>query len=781
MADEDPVKRRLLQRALDPTIPTSLESIAPSTVTLEARFTVVYETDPGGPSFHVGFSVLDKHYDGGFVSGWDVLNSTPVTDPPPFPSSSSPRAENSSRHRVQISKTVTTFGAPGNAVEEATQPPSGGANPTLRTTGSCEESQGDRGRQIITASTSVAVENITFSWPFCQQVADEALLVTVSRTDEALPRSAETPKPSSANQRDGALAKKGAKGDATNASTAGTKEKPKQKNPKEVKALPVFEVSRRGCMRIGSILLLSDAGCIRSPTTLNAHIETLEGLRSFELELFCSQAPLTPTLRKLVNPVCLTFVGAQRVPMVAVPSRTTPRRQDLAASESASVHDSNHNGGLKNEATVTVPPTASQSSNRGHLAAHVEAKWFPDVKVATPARAFVNPSESCANGVKCGDVTWNHDIILFWGPAVVNQLVLRQFLEEVSIPVELHDQDNLATQDERPASAPQPPKSATGSPVQGSSQSGGSKQARPNSPGTAAGTSAVVTSPQGRSGAPSTTSTAAGSKGSRSTSNVPATGQPSPRVGGEQAGVAQGGSHLPKLSSPAGKRKQATGREDDSGANSSAKNVRPHGIATFWLDDLLRHGLKSLELTSDVFPVLGTPAGGPAIFRNESEAKLFAEPNDNMTHLLPGKTRRVSTRYLDYGTQITLRVRLSETIPTLSELGTLFSATSAQDEQTKVAEAEGKEATSKREDLTVVTTEKVDLSSVYEPFSCLVLFADPSRKATIQKITWEIDRRNIIAMKVETSDALALEVLPPNDAANTTHDVLTGFVLCDEK
>lgn len=51
----------------------------------------------------------------------------------------------------------------------------------------------------------------------------------------------------------------------------------------------------------------------------------------------------------------------------------------------------------------------------------------------------------------------------------------------------------------------------------------------------------------------------------------------------------------------------------------------------------------------------------------------------------------------------------------------------------------------------------------------------------IQKVIWEIDRRNIAAMNVETRDALALEVLPPDDAASTDHDVLTGFVLCDEK
>ncbi|KFG59169.1 hypothetical protein TGRUB_205140 [Toxoplasma gondii RUB] len=794
MGEDDPIKERLLQRALDPTVRVALDSISPSCVTLEVTFTVTYETEPG-VNFHVGFNLLDKNYDAGYVSTWEVLKtvSLPELQLPP----ASARGEKSPQPlRVQISKAVTTFGGgpvPTTTLQEAglsSSPPAAGSNTFPVAIAEKSEEIDVPRSQVVTATSTVAVEGVTISWALCQRIANEVLIVCLGRKrDGSLDQAPKGSPNSVCSQREGTAPSKRGAGrseSGMNANAGLAKEKGKPKSSKEVKALPVFEMHRQGQMRIGSLLLLSEAGSIKSCPSLNQAFATLDGIHRFELEVSCSQAPLSTALRELVNPVCITFCNARRIPVSVLSSSTNAT--DVLYDEPAS---SGTDRGIGVGASTTDGASSdtrllSACCQKTKLAAHAAAQWFPNISITTPVRAL-SFSGFCADGIQCADVSWNHDIVVFWGPAVVNQIALRRFLEDFAFTVELHDQDTLAIQSVDGVNASKET-TLEGHVMSGSTSSNaGTKRGRASSPGTVAGSRTL--SPTISKVAPLSACSQGGASSDTSKELCSAPITASPRGTSLTANASHRKTKVPspgRPEPPGTKSKHRMTKEDDfDGGSFEARIIRPHGAANFRFQELLRHGLKRIELASAVYPVLGT-GGVPVLeqttlLKDQSASQLLAQPDNYLTRFMPGKTQHVSTRYLDYGTQLMLRVRLSEPLPSIEKIQMLHEAG-----QQYPKEAESFPKHDGEQEATPGNTRELqhteaDPALRYEPFGCLVLFVKPDRKPLIQKIVMEVDRRNMQAMNVETRDALSLEILPADEEGSNAHDVLTGFILFDEK
>nr|CEL66233.1 TPA: hypothetical protein BN1204_020520 [Neospora caninum Liverpool] len=819
MGEDDPVKNRLLQQALDPTVQVALDSIPPSCVTLEVRFTITYETEPG-VNFHVGFNLLDKNYDAGYVSTWDVLKTASLPEQA-LPPAISARSEKSPRPlRAQISKAVTTFGSgpPTTSLLEAAASSSTRTVTPGRTLPSGvaekpEELEAPR-FQVVTATSTVSVEGVSFSWALCQQVANEVMTVSLGRKEDGSLEPAPKASPNSgASQREVTVpSKKGAaKGESgMNATAAVAKEKGKPKGCKEVKALPVFEMHRQGQIRIGSVLLLTEGGSIKSCRTVNQVFATLDGVRSFELELLCSQAPLSTALRELVNPVCITFLGARRIP-VLMPSVSADAAEGLYDERASS--ETGRGVGADTSATNSAcsDPRLLSTTRRqkAKLAAHAKTQWFPSISITTPIRPLAF-SGSCADGVQCADVSWIHDVVVFWGPAVVNQIALRRFLEDFAFTVELHDQDILATSNIDNGVDATDDVLLKGCGVAGTSgNNAGAKQGYAASPGSVSG---------GRALSPTLPKLASLPTGSQSGLAADASKESRP------AGTASSPRHGPSLSASSNHRKsrfQSPGRPEPPETKKNrrlttedefergtfeARIIRPHGAATFRFQELLRHGLKRIELASAVYPVLGT-GGVPVLeqttlLKDQTASELLAQPNNYLTRFFPGKMQRVSTRYMDYGTELALRVRLSEPLPSIEKIHMLQQAgqrlpkvrmkcslcrcavvlqNREHPQEEQIFEEHDGEQEATPGDRRALEPVEVDPAFLYEPFGCLVLFIHPGRKPLIQKLVKEVDRRNMQAMNVDTRDALSLEILPVDDEESRACDVLTGFILSDEK
>ncbi|CBZ52265.1 conserved hypothetical protein [Neospora caninum Liverpool] len=678
MGEDDPVKNRLLQQALDPTVQVALDSIPPSCVTLEVRFTITYETEPG-VNFHVGFNLLDKNYDAGYVSTWDVLKTASLPEQA-LPPAISARSEKSPRPlRAQISKAVTTFGSgpPTTSLLEAAASSSTRTVTPGRTLPSGvaekpEELEAPR-FQVVTATSTVSVEGVSFSWALCQQVANEVMTVSLGRKEDGSLEPAPKASPNSgASQREVTVpSKKGAaKGESgMNATAAVAKEKGKPKGCKEVKALPVFEMHRQGQIRIGSVLLLTEGGSIKSCRTVNQVFATLD---------------------------------------------------------------------------------------------------------------------------------------------VVNQIALRRFLEDFAFTVELHDQDILATSNIDNGVDATDDVLLKGCGVAGTSgNNAGAKQGYAASPGSVSG---------GRALSPTLPKLASLPTGSQSGLAADASKESRP------AGTASSPRHGPSLSASSNHRKsrfQSPGRPEPPETKKNrrlttedefergtfeARIIRPHGAATFRFQELLRHGLKRIELASAVYPVLGT-GGVPVLeqttlLKDQTASELLAQPNNYLTRFFPGKMQRVSTRYMDYGTELALRVRLSEPLPSIEKIHMLQQAgqrlpkvrmkcslcrcavvlqNREHPQEEQIFEEHDGEQEATPGDRRALEPVEVDPAFLYEPFGCLVLFIHPGRKPLIQKLVKEVDRRNMQAMNVDTRDALSLEILPVDDEESRACDVLTGFILSDEK
>ncbi|KAL8271794.1 hypothetical protein Esti_004303 [Eimeria stiedai] len=187
-------------------------------------------------------------------------------------------------------------------------------------------------------------------------------------------------------------------------------------------------------VKAAPLLLLKDGETMDAPEAAQKTLASLPGIVSLRFGIKATKSLLSPELRILLNPVWLLIKEVRNLPLFPRSSNSVQRASNDA---SENVHEGAGESTPAKKGKACCVATEMMRTEPRHYFARLSL--FSRVFETQPVQEELNLHSAS------GSVCWNFGFLCFWGPAVVDQNELKDFIEEQRLEIELFNtEENLA-------------------------------------------------------------------------------------------------------------------------------------------------------------------------------------------------------------------------------------------------------------------------------------------------------------------------------------------------